>query len=82
LIILSFLLQTNGGSIAFVKDDLSLDDDSSATRDEEASLLVYVNGSHECVIFDPRNNESQIRKRTWKNVQANEPGEFAVCLRC
>jgi NET1-associated nuclear protein 1 (U3 small nucleolar RNA-associated protein 17) len=66
-----------------VKDDLSFDDDTRATRDEEASLLVYVNSSHEYVIFDPRNKEeSQVSMRTQKNVQDNEPGEFVVCLCC
>jgi Uma2 family endonuclease len=44
-------------------------------------LLVYVNGSHEYVIFDPRNNEvSQISKHTQKNIQADEPGELVVRL--
>jgi Uma2 family endonuclease len=64
-----------------VKGDLSLDDDTSAPRDEEVSFLVYVNSSHEYVIFDPRNSEeSQVSKRTQKDVQDNEPGEFVVCL--
>jgi NET1-associated nuclear protein 1 (U3 small nucleolar RNA-associated protein 17) len=54
-----------------------MDADTNATRGEEASLLVYVNGSHEYVIFDPRNNEvSQISKHTQKNIQADEPGEL------
>ena len=78
-----YFFQAKGGSIAFVKDDSSMDADTNATRGEEASLLVYVNGSHEYVIFDPQNNkEPEISKRTPKNIQADEPGEFAVWLRC
>lgn len=66
-----------------MKDDLSLDANTDDTRDGEASLLVYVNGSHEYVIFDPRNNEEpQISQNTRKNIQADEPGEFVVFLTC
>ncbi|KAM0845807.1 hypothetical protein ACQ4PT_056112 [Festuca glaucescens] len=69
--------KAKGGSIAFVKDDSSMDAHTNATRGEEASLLVYVNGSHEYVIFDPRNNEeSQISKHTQKNIQADEPARI------
>ncbi|VAI27360.1 unnamed protein product [Triticum turgidum subsp. durum] len=66
--------KAKGGSIAFVKNDLSLDANTDVTRDGEASLLVYLNGLHEYVIFDPRNNEEQqISQNTRKNIQADEP---------
>jgi phosphomannomutase len=60
-----------------------MDADTNATRGEDASLLVYVSGSHEYVIFDLLNNEeSQISKHTQKSTQADEPGEFGVWLCC
>ena len=49
-----YFFQAKGGSIAFVKDDSSMDADTNATRGEEASLLVYVNGSHECYLWSPK----------------------------
>jgi NET1-associated nuclear protein 1 (U3 small nucleolar RNA-associated protein 17) len=72
-----FLLffQAKGGSIAFLKDDSSMDAATKARRGEEASLLVYINGFHEFIIFDPRNNEElQISKRIQKSIQTDEPG--------
>ncbi|KQJ85864.1 WD repeat-containing protein 75 [Brachypodium distachyon] len=64
--------KAKGGSLAFVKDDISLD-----ARGEDASLLVYVNGSHEYFIFDPRKNEeSQLSKSAQKNIQADEPASI------
>uniref|UniRef100_R7W8H4 WD repeat-containing protein 75 second beta-propeller domain-containing protein n=1 Tax=Aegilops tauschii TaxID=37682 RepID=R7W8H4_AEGTA len=66
--------KAKGGSIAFVKDGPSFDANTDDTRGGEASLLVYVNGSHEYVIFDPlKNEEPQISKSTRKNIQTDEP---------
>ena len=65
-----------------MKNDPSLDANTSGTRGGEASLLVYVNSSHEYVIFDPRKiEESQISKSAQKNIKAEEPGEFIVWFR-
>ncbi|KAL6622616.1 hypothetical protein ACP70R_032495 [Stipagrostis hirtigluma subsp. patula] len=65
--------KARGGSISFVKGGLSLDD-TDGSRDGEALLLVYVNGSHEYVIFDPRKkDELAIRRNKIKKVQAEEP---------
>lgn len=74
--------QARGGSISFVKGDVSLDANAAdSSRDKEPMLLVYVNGSHEYVIFDPRRSEEVvISKNTHKKIQAAEPGEyFVVC---
>ena len=73
--------QASGGSISFVKGDVSLDANADSSRDKEAVLLVYVNGSHEYVIFDPRKSEEVVvSKNTHKKIQAEEPGEY--CMVC
>ncbi|KAJ1266298.1 hypothetical protein BS78_08G140500 [Paspalum vaginatum] len=65
--------KARGGSISFVKGDLSLDADASS-RDREAMFLVYVNCSHEYVIFDPRKSEELVvGKNTHKKIQAEDP---------
>ncbi|WVZ91196.1 hypothetical protein U9M48_037400 [Paspalum notatum var. saurae] len=65
--------KARGGSVSFVKGDLSLDADASS-RDSEAMFLVYVNCSHEYVIFDPRKSEELgVSKNTHKKIQAEEP---------
>jgi hypothetical protein len=79
--LLLLFFQDIGGSIVFVKDNSSIDAATNAMRGEDASLLIYVNGSHE--FFDPRDNEeSQINKLSQKSIQADEPGEFGVWLCC
>ncbi|XP_066358798.1 LOW QUALITY PROTEIN: uncharacterized protein [Miscanthus floridulus] len=66
--------KASGGSISFVKGDVSLDANVDSSRDKEAMLLVYVNGSHEYVIFDPRKSEEVVvSKNTLKKIQAEEP---------
>ncbi|CAD6269264.1 unnamed protein product [Miscanthus lutarioriparius] len=66
--------KASGGSISFVKGDVSLDANADSSRDKEAVLLVYVNGSHEYVIFDPRKSEEVVvSKNTHKKIQAEEP---------
>jgi len=58
--------KARGGSISFVKGDVS-------SKDKETMLLVYVNGSHEYVIFDPRKREELVVSRNIdKKVQAEE----------
>ncbi|KAL6847087.1 hypothetical protein ACP4OV_022940 [Aristida adscensionis] len=65
--------KARSGSIAFVKGGLSLDD-TNGSRDGEAPLLVYVNGSHEYAIFDPRNKEELvISKNKDRKIRAEEP---------
>lgn len=60
-----------------MKGDSSLDANRKDRIDGEASSLVYVNGSHEYVIFDPRSNEElHIGKSAHKNIQTEEPGEL------
>uniref|UniRef100_A0A0E0FE35 WD repeat-containing protein 75 second beta-propeller domain-containing protein n=1 Tax=Oryza meridionalis TaxID=40149 RepID=A0A0E0FE35_9ORYZ len=67
--------KARGGSVAFLKGDSSLDANRKDRIDGEASSLVYVNGSHEYVIFDPRSNEElHIGKSAHKNIQTEEPG--------
>ncbi|KAG8049218.1 hypothetical protein GUJ93_ZPchr0009g2095 [Zizania palustris] len=65
--------KAKGGSIAFLKGDSSLVENTKDMIGGEASLLVYVNGSHEYVVFDPRNEELHIGKNAHKNVQTEEP---------
>ncbi|XP_062204036.1 uncharacterized protein LOC133906224 [Phragmites australis] len=66
--------KARGGSISFVKSDISLDANTTGSRDGEALSLVYVNGSHEYVIFDPRKDEELvISKSTGKKIKAEEP---------
>ncbi|CAD6267019.1 unnamed protein product [Miscanthus lutarioriparius] len=66
--------KASGGSISFVKGDVSLDANVDSSRDKEAMLLVYVNGSHEYVIFDPRKSEEVVvSKNMLKKIQAEEP---------
>jgi len=49
-----------------VKGDVS-------SKDKETMLLVYVNGSHEYVIFDPRKREELVVSRNIdRKVQAEE----------
>ncbi|EES16340.1 hypothetical protein BDA96_08G180000 [Sorghum bicolor] len=64
--------KASGGSISFVKGDVSLDANADSSRDKEAMLLVYVNGSHEYAIFDPRKSEVVVSKNTHKKIQAEE----------
>lgn len=67
--------KARGGSVAFLKGDSSLDTNRKDMIDGEASSLVYVNGSHEYVIFDPRSNEElHIGKSAHKSIQTEEPG--------
>lgn len=69
--------QASGGSISFVKGDVPLDANADSSRDKEPMLLVYVNGSHEYAIFDPRESEEVvISKNKHKKIQAEEPGEY------
>ena len=47
-----------------------------SSKDKETMLLVYVNGSHEYVIFDPRKREELVVSRNIdRKVQAEELGE-------
>lgn len=63
-----------------MKGDSSLDTNRKDMIDGEASSLVYVNGSHEYVIFDPRSNEElHIGKSAHKSIQTEEPGELWFC---
>jgi hypothetical protein len=78
--LMSLVFQASGGSISFVKGDVSLDANADSSRDKEAMLLVYVNGSHEYVIFDPRKSEVVVSKNTHKKIQAEESGEY--CMVC
>lgn len=59
-----------------------MDANADSSRDKEGMLLVYVNGSHEYVIFDPRNSEEVVvSKNTHKKFQAEEHGEYyMVCF--
>jgi len=66
--------KARGGSISFVKGDVS-------SKDKETMLLVYVNGSHEYVIFDPRKREELVVSRNIdKKVQAEELGECVAWI--
>ncbi|GJN35466.1 hypothetical protein PR202_gb24246 [Eleusine coracana subsp. coracana] len=47
------LHSTKGGSIAFVKG-ISLAANANDLKDEETLSLVYINSSHEYVVFDPQ----------------------------
>lgn len=81
LVDLIFFFQARGGSISFVKGDISLDVDANNSRDKKTMLLVYVNGSHEYVIFDPRKSEKLvITRNTQKKIQAEESGECVICV--
>lgn len=54
-----------------------MDANADSSRDKEPMLLVYVNGSHEYAIFDPRESEEVvISKNKHKKIQAEEPGEY------
>uniref|UniRef100_A0A0E0MPF9 WD repeat-containing protein 75 second beta-propeller domain-containing protein n=1 Tax=Oryza punctata TaxID=4537 RepID=A0A0E0MPF9_ORYPU len=65
--------KARGGSVAFLKGDSSLDANSKDMIDGEPSSLVYINSSHEYVIFDPRSSEElHIGKSAHKNVQTEE----------
>ncbi|PAN21831.1 hypothetical protein PAHAL_3G492900 [Panicum hallii] len=58
--------KARGGNISFVKGDVS-------SKDKETMLLVYVNGSHEYVIFDPLKREELVVSRNIdKKIQAEE----------
>lgn len=71
--------QARGGSISFVKGDISLDANANDSRDGETLSLVYVNGSHEYAIFDPRKSEELVISRNMdKKIQADEPGECVI----
>lgn len=51
-----------------------MDANADSSRDKEPMLLVYVNGSHEYAIFDPRESEEVvISKNKHKKIQAEEP---------
>lgn len=66
--------KARGGSISFVKGDISLDANANNSRDRETVSLVYVNGSHEYAIFDPRKSEELVISRNAdKKIQADEP---------
>lgn len=66
--------KASGGSISFVKGDVPLDANADSSRDKEPMLLVYVNGSHEYAIFDPRESEEVVvSKNKHKKIQAEEP---------
>ncbi|CAL4905194.1 unnamed protein product [Urochloa decumbens] len=66
--------KARGGSISFVKGGVSLDANADNSRDSETISLVYVNGSHDYVIFDPRKSEGLVISRnTNKKIQADEP---------
>ncbi|RLN00886.1 WD repeat-containing protein 75 [Panicum miliaceum] len=58
--------KARGGNISFVKGDVS-------SKDKETMVLVYVNGSHEYVIFDPLKREGLVISRNIdKKIQAEE----------
>ncbi|TVU49134.1 hypothetical protein EJB05_00428 [Eragrostis curvula] len=65
--------KARGGSISFVKGGISLDANANDSGDGETMSLVYVNSSHEYVIFDPRKNEELVSsKHKEKRIQAEE----------
>lgn len=53
--------QAKGGSLAFLPANPSFDE-IKAMDGEKPSLLVYVNGDHEYIIFDPHNMDNRIGK--------------------
>jgi hypothetical protein len=60
-----------------VKGGISVDANVSDLRDEEILSLVYVNSSHEYVVFDPHKNEELVSsKHKARRIQAEESGEF------
>jgi hypothetical protein len=63
-----------------VKGGISVDANVSDLRDEEILSLVYVNSSHEYVVFDPHKNEELVSsKHKARRIQAEESGEFFFC---
>jgi hypothetical protein len=46
-----------------VKGGISVDANVSDLRDEEILSLVYVNSSHEYVVFDPHKNEELVSSK-------------------
>jgi NET1-associated nuclear protein 1 (U3 small nucleolar RNA-associated protein 17) len=60
-----------------VKGGISVDANASDLRDGEIPSLVYVNSSHEYVVFDPHKNEELVSsKHKARRIQAEESGEF------
>jgi hypothetical protein len=60
-----------------VKGGISVDANASDLRDGEILSLVYVNSSHEYVVFDPHKNEELVSsKHKARRIQAEESGEF------
>jgi hypothetical protein len=63
-----------------VKGGISVDANASDLRDGEILSLVYVNSSHEYVVFDPHKNEELVSsKHKARRIQAEESGEFFFC---
>lgn len=56
-----------------------MDANANNSRDRDTVSLVYVNGSHEYAIFDPRKSEELVISRNAdKKIQADEPGECVI----
>jgi hypothetical protein len=62
-----------------VKGGISVDANANDSRHGETPSLVYVNSSHEYVVFDPHKNEELVSsKHKGRKIQAEESGEFIV----
>jgi hypothetical protein len=62
-----------------VKGGISVDANANDSRNGETPLLVYINSSHEYVVFDPHKNEELVSsKHKGRKIQAEESGEFIV----
>jgi hypothetical protein len=62
-----------------VKGGISVDANANDSRHGETPSLVYVNSSHEYVVFDPHKNEELVSsKHKGRKIQAEESGGFIV----
>ncbi|KAJ8465048.1 hypothetical protein OPV22_027600 [Ensete ventricosum] len=71
--------KAKGGSVAFIPANPS-SDEIKAMDGEKPSLLVYVNGDHEYIIFDPHNMDNRIGKSSRTSQIALEEAGLAGML--
>lgn len=78
------LLQAQGGGLAFLNSDQLSNQQNILDRNRPQALLVYINGDHEYVIFDPYNIEAKELSltRPGSRVAPDETGRVSFCISC
>lgn len=54
-----FLVQAKGGALAFIQANQFAIDENELDGKPHQSLLAYINGDHEYLLFDPQGKEAK-----------------------